>query len=59
MYNTRFFPQEIAETIIAELWRDSDSITLRSCALVCKSFCPPSQRQLFRIIFITRRKDFL
>jgi hypothetical protein len=41
------FPYEIFYLIIEEV---EDKLTLKSCALVCRSFVEPSQKNIFRVI---------
>ncbi|TFK66887.1 hypothetical protein BDN72DRAFT_961415 [Pluteus cervinus] len=55
MPNDLVLPEDIVETIIGELGQDKT--TLRSTALTCKSFCRPSQRELFKLVGLYRQKD--
>ena len=47
-------PQEIIDEILGRLATDSDFRSLRSCALVSKSWVPPCRRFLFHTVVFTR-----
>lgn len=48
-------PQEIHDGIISYLFNDQTA--LRACALVCRSFCNPSQQQLYSDITIVTNQN--
>ena len=48
-------PQEIIDEILTHLTTDSDFVSLRSCALVSKSWVPSCQRHLFHTVPFTSR----
>ena len=51
-------PQEIVDEILDDLAADSDLVSLRSCALVSKSWVPSCQRHLFHTIQFTPGATF-